>query len=119
MASWRSRIWGRGGAQISLLIPLVCIHPRRAEPGVDPLAVERTLRRSVEHALAHPEEPAAYVKAHAQEMDEAVMRRHIGLCVNALSVDLGEVERHAGEALLAQARQREPGTLPPFPDGKR
>jgi 1,4-dihydroxy-6-naphthoate synthase len=52
--------------------------------------VERVLRRSIEYAFAHPEESHDFVCAHAQEMNEEVMRQHIALYVNRFSIDLGE-----------------------------
>ncbi|HSH70504.1 MAG TPA: MqnA/MqnD/SBP family protein, partial [Deferrisomatales bacterium] len=72
-------------------------------PGVDPLVVQRVLRRSVAYALEHPDEPMRYVREHAQEMDDAVMRDHIGLYVNAFSLDLGDEGKRAVEALVARS----------------
>jgi 1,4-dihydroxy-6-naphthoate synthase len=51
--------------------------------------VNRIVRRSVEFAFAHRAASLPYVRAHAQEMDEAVMYKHIDLYVNDFSVDLG------------------------------
>ena len=39
-----------------------------------------------------------YVKQHAQEMSEEVMRKHIDLYVNNFSIDLGENGKNAIEA---------------------
>jgi 1,4-dihydroxy-6-naphthoate synthase len=83
-----------------LPIPLGCILLRRDLPGVDPVAVQRVLRRSVVYALENPDEPMAYVQQHAQEMNEAVMREHISLYVNEFSVDLGEEGLLAVETLV-------------------
>ena len=61
----------------------------RSRPGA-PAAVEALVRGSVERALAGHPLISDYVKRHAQEMDEAVMRQHVDLYVNAFSVDLGD-----------------------------
>ena len=71
-------------------------------------AVDRLVRKSVEHALARGPALSDYVKRHAQEMDEAVMRQHIQLYVNAQSVDLGDSGRRAVETLLATHARMNP-----------
>ncbi len=65
--------------------------------------VNRVLRRSVEYAFAHRAASLDYVRAHAQEMSEQVMYRHIDLYVNEYSVDLGAEGRRAVELLFAKA----------------
>jgi 1,4-dihydroxy-6-naphthoate synthase len=45
-------------------------------------------------------------------MDEAVMRQHIDLYVNAYSIDLGEAGRRAVERLLEVHRTVNPGAPP-------
>lgn len=62
--------------------------------------VERLVRRSAEHALARGGQLSDYVRCHAQELDEAVMRQHIALYVNPFSLDLGEAGRRAVDTLL-------------------
>jgi 1,4-dihydroxy-6-naphthoate synthase len=66
-------------------------------------ALNRVIRRSAEFALANPDLPMPFVRAHAQEMDEAVMRAHISLYVNEFSVDLGHKGHRAVTALLERA----------------
>jgi len=84
-------------------IPLGGIVIRRSLP--DPLkhTVNRVLRRSVEYAFAHREASLPYVRAHAQEMSEEVMYKHIDLYVNEYSVDLGSDGRRAVELLFDKA----------------
>jgi 1,4-dihydroxy-6-naphthoate synthase len=60
--------------------------------------VDARIRASVEHARAHPDESAAFVREHAAEMDPAVIRRHIELYVNDYTLALDEA---AVRALLA------------------
>jgi 1,4-dihydroxy-6-naphthoate synthase len=94
-----------------LPIPLGGILARRSL-GTDTLrAVEDAVRRSVEHAFAHPGDSRDYVRANAQEMDDEVTRQHIDLYVNRFSADLGDEGTRAVEALFARARQA--GMVPP------
>ena len=89
-----------------LPIPLGGIFARRdLDPGVV-ARVDALIRASVEHAFARPEDSAAYVRAHAQAMDEAVMREHIALYVNDFTVDLGAEGVAAVEKLFAVGRER-------------
>jgi 1,4-dihydroxy-6-naphthoate synthase len=84
-------------------IPLGGIVIRRALSDDVKQRVNRVLRRSVEYAFAHRSASLDYVRAHAQEMSEDVMYRHIDLYVNEYSVDLGAEGRRAVELLFAKA----------------
>jgi 1,4-dihydroxy-6-naphthoate synthase len=88
-----------------LPIPLGGIVARRSLGAATLRGLEDALRRSVEHAFAHPEHSRGYVRAHAQEMDDAVTRQHIDLYVNRFSADLGDEGVQAVEALFDRARQ--------------
>ncbi len=67
--------------------------------------VNRLIQRSVEFAFAHPESCMDYVKAHAQEMSETVMKQHIQLYVNDFSVDLGDAGINAVNLLFNKAQE--------------
>lgn len=86
-------------------IPLGGIVVKRS---IDP-ALQRTIdaliRKSVEFAFANPESCMDYVRAHAQEMDEDVMKKHIALYVNDFSIDLGETGRRAVGLLFEKAEE--------------
>ncbi len=84
-------------------IPLGGIVIRRSLPDEVKQTMNRVLRRSVEHALAHRADSLPYVRAHAQEMSEDVMYRHIDLYVNGYSVDLGAEGRRAVQILFERA----------------
>jgi 1,4-dihydroxy-6-naphthoate synthase len=71
-------------------VPLGGIAVRRAYPEELYRKVTRVLRRSIEYAFAHPDAGAAFVREHAQEMDEQVTKQHIALYVNRFSLDLGD-----------------------------
>ena len=91
-------------ATTGLPIPLGGILARRAL-GEDVIrAIDDAIRRSVEHAFAHPESWRDYVRAHAQEMDEAVQRKHIDLYVNRFTADLGDEGMRAIHELFTRAR---------------
>ena len=66
-------------------------------------AVEDAIRRSVEHAFAHPADSLEYVRAHSQELSDEVCRQHIDLYVNEFTRDLGDDGMAAIDALLARA----------------
>jgi 1,4-dihydroxy-6-naphthoate synthase len=86
-------------------IPLGGIVIRRSLPDIIKQKVNRILRRSVEYAFAHREASRPYVRAHAQEMSEEVMYKHIDLYVNEYSIDLGDEGRGAVELLFGKAAQ--------------
>lgn len=87
----------------ALPLPLGAIAVRRALPDELKAKINRVLRRSVEFAFAHPEASRDFVKRYAQELDDSVIRQHIGLFVNPFSVDLGENGREAVWKLLGNA----------------
>ncbi len=93
-------------------IPLGGIVVRRDLPKGLQAKINRVMRRSVEWAFAHPEETMPFVRAHAQEMDEEVMKSHIGLYVTEYTRDLGDKGRVAVQQLFDRAWQL--GVIPPF-----
>ena len=94
-------------------IPLGGIAISRLLPDEVKRAVNRIVRRSVEYAFAHRDASLPFVRAHAQEMREDVMYRHIDLYVNEYSIDLGTDGRNAVEVLFDRARQA--GLIPAVP----
>jgi len=84
-------------------IPLGGIVAKRSLPREVQDAVNRVLRRSVEYAFAHRGASLPFVRAHAQEMSEEVMYKHIDLYVNEYSIDLGPEGRRAVELLFERA----------------
>lgn len=95
----------RWEAHTGLPLPLGVIVARRDLPNPIVAAVEQGLRRSVEAAWADPAASGPYVRAHAQELDDDVCRRHIELYVNAYSASLGDEGRRAIEALVQRMRE--------------
>lgn len=84
-----------------LPIPLGAILARRG--AVDPAQAAGWIRRSVQHAEQHPDASRDYVLKHAQEMEQDVVDRHIGLYVNEFTTDLGPEGRQAIATLLDRA----------------
>ena len=62
--------------------------------------VNRLIRKSLEYAFARLPELPDFVRAHAQEMQESVMRQHIDLYVNDFSLSLGQDGRKAIQTLF-------------------
>jgi 1,4-dihydroxy-6-naphthoate synthase len=76
--------------ETSLPVPLAGICARSDIDDATRLAAERAIRASVQYAFDHPEASRAYVRAHSQEMSDAVCDQHIALYVNEWSLDVGE-----------------------------
>jgi 1,4-dihydroxy-6-naphthoate synthase len=85
--------WDR--ATGGLPLPLGAIVASRALPGDVVELVERLIRRSIEYAFAHPAASRDFIKAHASELDDAVIDQHIELFVNANSLTLSAEARRA------------------------
>ena len=92
-------------------IPLGAILVRRDQADATARKIDDTIRASLAFARADEAAVAPYVREHAFEMDEAVMRAHIALYVNAYSVDLGD----AGTAAIGDlfTRASAAGLIPP------
>ncbi|CAN5175567.1 1,4-dihydroxy-6-naphthoate synthase [soil metagenome] len=103
--------WWEG--ETGLPIPLGGILAKRELGAASLQRLADAIHASVEHAFAHPQDSAGYVRQHAREMDPEVVRRHIELYVNRFSLELG----HEGEQAVATlfARGRAAGILPTAP----
>lgn len=84
-------------------IPLGGIVIRRDMPEEIKNKVNKLIRKSVEYAFANPKSGLEYIRAHAQEMDEEVMYKHIDLYVNQYSVDLGPLGKKAIQSMFERA----------------
>ncbi|SEB21280.1 menaquinone biosynthesis family protein [Pedobacter hartonius] len=74
------------------------------------LKVNRLIRKSVEFAFENPTSGIGFISSHAQEMDEAVMYKHIELYVNKYSIDLGTEGRKAIDIMFNMAQEK--GIIP-------
>ena len=92
--------WWEGETGLPIPLGAICARSDLAPELI--AGAEAAIRASVEHAFAHPDASSGYVRAHAQELSPEVCRQHIGLYVNAFTVDLGGEGMRAVDALLAR-----------------
>jgi 1,4-dihydroxy-6-naphthoate synthase len=81
-------------------VPLGAILARRDLDDAAAARIDDAIRASLDFARADEAAVAPYVRAHAFEMDEDVMRAHIALYVNDYSRDLGDEGIAAVEAFF-------------------
>jgi 1,4-dihydroxy-6-naphthoate synthase len=87
-----------------LPIPLGAVVARGDVDPEQARIVAEAIRRSLAFARANESAVMPYVREHAAEMSDDVMRAHIDLYVNDFTEDLGETGREAVRALFARAR---------------
>lgn len=94
--------------ETALPVPLAGIMARADldEPLI--VAAEQAIRASVQYAFDHPEASRDYVRAHSQEMSDAVCDAHIALYVNRYSLDVGDDGLQAMRRLIGSTH----GALP-------
>jgi 1,4-dihydroxy-6-naphthoate synthase len=89
-----------------LPLPLGGIVMRRSLGPALAQFVETKIRESLSYARRHPREVWPYITAHAQEMEPAIIRRHIDTFVNDFTVDLGPEGENAVRVLVEAACQQ-------------
>lgn len=94
-------------------LPLGVIVARRDMPLPLLRAVQSAIAASLDHALARPQDSADYIRAHAQELSDAVTQAHIRTFVTDFSRDLGERGREAVQRLVESAAAESGLSLPP------
>jgi len=95
--------------QLKVPVPLGGIIAKRSLDKKLIQQVDGLIRKSVEYAFEHHhKELAEYVKQHAQEMSEDVMRQHINLYVNNFSIALEEDGKKAVLKLIEVYQQQHP-----------
>lgn len=92
-------------------IPLGGIAAKRSLGKEKIQAIDRCIQASVTAAFASPEKGMSYIRLHAGELDDKVIRDHIGLYVNSFSLDLGVEGTAAVREFLERGRQL--GLFPP------
>jgi 1,4-dihydroxy-6-naphthoate synthase len=83
-------------------IPLGGIVVQKDLPLALQLQVDGLIRQSIDQAFARYPQLSDYIRQHAQEMEETVMRQHIDLYVNDYSRQLGPQGREAVLKLLGR-----------------
>lgn len=96
-------------------IPLGVIAARRSLGAERIRRIDALIRASLENANADPEPGKPFIRSRAQEMDEAVLARHIAAFVNEFSLALGEEGRLAVKRLVAKAAELRGIKLPDEP----
>ncbi|MCL4474785.1 MAG: 1,4-dihydroxy-6-naphthoate synthase [Nitrospirae bacterium] len=96
--------WWEGDTGLPL--PLGCIVAKKSLGTEVIHTIDMLVRKSVEYAFAHRERTREYIKAHSQELEDAVIEQHINLYVNDYSLDLGSEGMAAIEELLRRAGAR-------------
>lgn len=96
-----------------LPIPLGSIVASRQLELLKVREIESLITQSIQWAFDHPEETMPFVRAHAAELDESVMRAHIDLYVNHYSLNFGEAGAAALDALFPTGAAA--GLYPPVP----
>lgn len=86
--------------QTNLAIPLGGIAIKRSLPETLKREIAGLIKKSIEYSSIHPDSPKDYIKEHAQEMDPAVVQKHIDLYVNQYSLDLQAAGHQAIEEML-------------------
>lgn len=89
--------------QTGLPVPLAGICTRHDIAPALAGDIERAIRASVQYAFDHPEASRAYVRAHSQELSDAVCDQHIALYVNEHSLDVGDDGMRAIARLVSAA----------------
>ena len=97
--------------QLQIPLPLGCIAASRNLKEEIRTDISNLIRESILFANKNPESGKQYIREHAQEMKDDVIRQHIDLYVNEFSVTLGPEGKSAIEFLLTQGMKT--GLLPP------
>lgn len=86
--------------KFGLPIPLGGIVVRRDLPVKIKYLLNDKIAESITYGFAHPSDSMPYIRQHARELSEKVIRNHIELYVNDFSLDLGEKGREAVRTLF-------------------
>lgn len=85
-------------------LPLGGIAARRSLSDDVVRDLEDSIAWSIDFARAHPDDALETMRAHAQELSDAVLWKHVELYVNRHTVDLGAPGRRALNALAERAQ---------------
>lgn len=93
-------------------IPLggICIHNTIDQH--TKTTIESLIHQSVVHAFKNEADTMPFIRQHSQEMEESVMKAHIGLYVNDYSIALGPIGERGVHTFLNHLQNRE--IIPPY-----
>lgn len=98
-----------------LPIPLGSIAIKRSLGSEVASLINSAIRRSLALSQVDPRQSWAYIRDHAQEMDEHVIKEHISIFVTDYSMDVGKEGEEAVSRLLREAAQMDSIKLPDGP----
>ena len=79
----------------TLPIPLGCIAIKREFDPLTALKIESLIFQSIDYAFKNPNAGVDYIKEHAKELDNNVIKQHINLYVNDFSKNIGNQGKKA------------------------
>lgn len=89
--------------ETDLLLPLGCIIAKR-ELGAETInTLDKTIQASIQFAFHNRDAMMPYIREHAQELSDDVIKMHINLYVNSYSLDLAADGEEAVRGLLLRA----------------
>lgn len=89
--------------QTGFPVPLGGIAVKRDMPEELKLRLQSILRSSIEFAWQNPQSAMDFIRAHASEIEDSVIRQHIDLYVNNFTLNLGEDGQSAVKKLFQYA----------------
>ena len=96
--------WWQNTHQAAIPLGGIAVHRQLPEP--HQRLLNQYIKESVSYAFAHPNDVMPFIKEHAQEMDESVMKKHIDLYVNTYSLDLADTGKAAIKRLFDEAVEK-------------
>jgi 1,4-dihydroxy-6-naphthoate synthase len=102
-------------ADTGLPLPLGAIAIKRSLGPECAVQVESAIKASLVYSRAHPDEASPYIRQHAQEMETAVIQRHIDTFVNDFTLNAGKEGMHAVNYLLRESCRLERVPFPSLP----
>jgi 1,4-dihydroxy-6-naphthoate synthase len=94
--------WWEG--EMGLPIPLGGIFAKRKLGEAAVRKIDSFIKKSIEYAYRNPDEAREYIKSNAQELEDDVIEKHIGLYVNDYTLEIGDGAA-AVEKLLETAEE--------------
>jgi 1,4-dihydroxy-6-naphthoate synthase len=101
--------WWEG--ETGMPIPLGGIIARKSLGNAVIKNLEELIRSGIEYSTAHEDESMLYIRGHAQELSDTVIREHIALYVNDYTSNIGMDGRAALDELLKRAKDTPPLAL--------
>ncbi|MDD3876400.1 MAG: 1,4-dihydroxy-6-naphthoate synthase [Bacteroidales bacterium] len=81
------KIWNKTH---NLPVPLGCIATKRTLKRELKLKINKLIKKSISYAFENPESSALYVRKHAPETPDDIIKKHIATYVNTYSIEINE-----------------------------